>query len=171
MVYSFQYRDAEFKFLENRGRAKLKAPNPENAIQRTRELFPYTRDESVRSRGQGLYIVSFKVSFRYRRPLLRTIKRAIKLSSTLSLYRRARYIDRYIVATACSVTGHPDWLTASNLREEIRAVRKASLIAHEVPHVMAFMDLDIAIYNYLELNPPRAAAHRSRVRRVAVASA
>ncbi len=148
------------RFSRNRGRAEIVTGSPQDAVRLTRELFSHIRDISVKSR-QGQYVVSFKVSLDYRLALVRTVERAVRMLRTPEQYSRARYIDRYIVAVIASETGKPDWLVGPGLKEEISLLRKASVVAREVVNVMRFVDWDIVIYNYLELNSK--VGHRSRV--------
>jgi hypothetical protein len=169
MIYTFRYQNAVLEFVQNRGRAFVTANDPEQALHKVRELFSPTRDEAVRGRKQGEYIVDFKVGFGYRVALLRTVERALKLLKTAGQYDGGRFIDRYIVATLCKSTGKPSWLAERNIKEEIRALRRAAVVAREVSNVMRFVDWDIVIHNYLELNTRKG--HRSRVVRKTAAPA
>jgi hypothetical protein len=67
-------------------------------------------------------------------------------------YQDGRYVDRYAVATVYMETGRPDFLSDLDIKDEISTLRKAAVVAREVNNVVAFIDYDIAIYNYLELN-------------------
>lgn len=161
MIYSFKYRDAVIELKGNRGRAVIKAADPIQAMTRARELFPHLRDETIRSRPEGEYIVRFKVAFNYRMPLLKTVERASRLKRSQDSYSRGRYVDRYVVASICQQTGLPVWLAATDLKQEISDLRRAAVVAREVANVMGFVDWDIAIHNFLELNSKPG--HRSRV--------
>lgn len=161
MIYTFNYRDAVIEFKGNRGRAVIQAADPIQAMTRVRELFPHLRDETIRARSEGAYSVRFKVALNYRMPLLKTVERAARLKRSPESYRRGRYVDRYVVASICQLTGAPEWLAATDLKEEISDLRRAAVVAREVPNVMGFIDWDIAIHNFLELNSKPG--HRSRV--------
>ncbi|HVP07642.1 MAG TPA: hypothetical protein VMS71_07365 [Candidatus Acidoferrum sp.] len=161
MIYTFHHKTADLKFTKNRGKAIVTATEPYEAIRKTRELFGSVRDIVAKSRGGGLYTVSFRVSLDYRLALVRSVQRAVRILRNPETYSRARYIDRYILATLCSETGKPEWLAGSNLKEEISALRKGAVVAREVNNVMRFVDWDIVIYNYLELNSK--VGHHSRV--------
>jgi hypothetical protein len=161
MIYTFHHRKgAELRFSQNRGRAAIAAKSPEEAVLLTRELFCHIRDVSVKSR-LGVYVVSFKVALDYRMSLLKTVERAMRILRTQEQYSRARYIDRYLVAVIALETGKPEFLAGTNLKEEVSALRKAAVVAREVTNVMRFVDWDIVLYNYLELNFRQG--HRSRV--------
>ncbi len=161
MIYTFHYQTAVLEFVKNRGRAIVTAPNAQEALRRTRELFSPIRDEAVRGRKANEYVVDFKVGFGYRVALLRTVERALKLLKTPEQYAGGRCLDRYIVASICKATGKPGWLAEQNVKEEIRALRRSAVVGREVQNVMRFIDWDIVIHNYLELNSRRG--HRSRV--------
>jgi hypothetical protein len=167
MIYSFHHRKgAQLRFSQNRGRAAIRARDPQEAVVLTRELFSHLRDISVKSRS-GVYLVSFKVALDYRMSLLKSVERAVRMLRTKEQYSRARYIDRYVVALIALETGKPSWLAETNLKEEISALRRAAVVAREITNVMRFVDWDIVVYNYLELN--YRPAHRSRVVRTVTA--
>ena len=166
-IYSFHYTGAVLKFAKNRGRALIASNGPVSALERLNELFSHTREASVRPRGEREFLVSFKVSLNYRLDLLKTVEKAIRMLRSPELYSRARYIDRYIVASICYYSEKPEWLTELNLKEERSVLRKAAVVAREVTNIMRFVDWDIVIHNYLELNSKPG--HHSRVvRRVAI---
>jgi len=152
MIYRFNYTEAVLEFKENKGRTFIEAPDPTAAIGIARDLFRHTREEKARKLKSGQYLVNFKVSLDYQLPLLRQVERAIKMLRCREIYTCARYIDRYIVSTFCMETGKPEWLAGEEIRKEIGALRKAAVVAREVSNVRDFVDWDIAIYNYLELN-------------------
>ena len=137
------------------------AADAADALEKTRELFPQTRDEDVSFLGSDQYLVSFKVDFQYRRGLLKEVVKSVRYLSDEKLYREARYIDRYILAHVRSQTGRPKWLQIDDVKKEIRSLRRAAVVAREIPNIVDFIDWDICIYNYIELNSKEG--HRSRV--------
>jgi hypothetical protein len=168
MIYKFSYNNAQLEFNRNRGRAVVTAGNPTVAVGLVRDMFKFIRDEAVTDLGGGRYQVDFKVTLDYRLPLLRSIERTVKLISGPKLYSHARYIDQYIVASIARETGKPDWIPAESLKAEISALRKAAVVAREVPNLMRFVDWDICIFNYIELNSKDG--YRSRVIRKTIAA-
>lgn len=161
MLYRVNNAEGVLEFVKNRGRAFLEAQDPSGALRTTRDLFDHIREENVQHLGGNQYLVSFKVSLDYRLPLLRTVEKAIKLLRSMDLYNDGRYIDRYIVATVHLETGKPEFLAGINIVEEIASLRKAAVVAREIHNVMTFIDWDICIYNYLELNNKQG--YKSRV--------
>lgn len=163
MVYKFNYAEAVLEFVKNRGRVYLEAASPAVALSAARALFGQVREERVESLGSGQYLVNFKVALDFRLSLVRQVEKAVKLLRDEQIYSLARYIDRYIAATVCFEVGKPKWLAESgiDLKEEISSLRKATVVSREVANVRDFVDWDIAIYNYLELNSKPG--HRSRV--------
>ena len=161
MIYKFDYGDAVLEFVENRGRAFLEATDPVDALEKTRELFSQTRDEEVSILGSDQYLVSFRVDFQYRRALLKEVTKSIRYVSDLKLYLAARYIDRYVIAHVRRATGKPAWLAIDDVKTEIRSLRRAAVVAREIPNIVDFIDWDICIYNYIELNSKEG--HKSRV--------
>ncbi|UCC44663.1 MAG: hypothetical protein JSU65_01670 [Candidatus Zixiibacteriota bacterium] len=154
MIYKFNYTEAVLEFSKNTGRARLEAASPEAALNATRELFDHIRDPQIKAVEDGHYEVSFKVSLDYHLPRLRDVEKAVRMLRNKEMYSFARYIDRYCVAIICSETGHPEWLTESRktIRQEISSLRKAAIVAREVSNVRDFVDWDIVIYNYIEIN-------------------
>ncbi|MCX6834296.1 MAG: hypothetical protein NTW07_04050 [candidate division Zixibacteria bacterium] len=152
MIYKLNFNEGVIEFSQNNGRAFLEAPGPREALSAARGLFEHTREERIKSLGNGQYLVTFKVSLDYRLPLVRNVEKALKLFRSLVSYQDGRYLDRYAVATVFMETGHPDYLSDLDIKAEISALRKAAVVAREVNNVVAFIDYDIAIYNYLELN-------------------
>ncbi len=152
MLYQLNYSDAVLEFIKNRGRAYLKADSAEHALKATRDLFGHTRDEKVRLLKDGKYLVSFRVTLDYRLSVLHSVQRALRLLRTERRYNEGRFLDRYIVASIHSQTGKPEYLNGLDIKDEISSLRKACVIAREVPNVMSFIDWDICIHNYLELN-------------------
>jgi hypothetical protein len=167
MIYKFTSGGIRLEFSRNRGRALLSAAGQLAALAMVRDLFRFTREETITELGEGKFQIDFKVALDYRLPFVRTIERTMKIVSSAELYARARYIDQYIVAMIARETVKPDWLPIGDLRAEISALRKAAVVAREVPNLMRFVDWDICIANYIELNSKEG--YRSRVvRNVAV---
>ena len=152
MIYKVNFNEGVVEFCKNHGRAFLEATGPKEALQATRGLFEHTRDERIKSLGNGQFLVTFKVNLDYRLPLVHAAEKAVKLLRNEDQYRDARYIDRYIVATVFMETGSPEFLAETDIKDEISSLRKSAVVAREVNNVVAFIDYDIAIYNYLELN-------------------
>ncbi|MBU0982968.1 MAG: hypothetical protein KKA42_03795 [candidate division Zixibacteria bacterium] len=166
MRYKVNYSDAILEFKKNHGRAFLEAADPQAALRATRDLFSHTRDERVETLGDNQYLVMFSISLDYRLPLLHAVEKAVKLLRSNDMYQLGRYLDRYIVATVCMETGKPEFLNEIDVAAEVSSLRKAAVVAREVPNVMRFIDWDIAIYNYLELNSKQGFKSRV-VRKVA----
>jgi hypothetical protein len=152
MIYKLKYNEGALEFVQNQGRIHLEASSPSQAVMAARELFEHIREERVKSVGAGRYLVAFKVSLSYKLHLIRTVEKALKLLRAPELYEDGRYLDRYIVATVFKEKGEPDFLSNCDIKEEISSLRKAAVVAREVPNIVSFIDYDIAIYNYLELN-------------------
>lgn len=152
MLYRLNFSEGVMEFVKNRGRTFLEAAGPKEAVAAARELFEHTRNERVKSLGAGQYLVTFRVALDYKLPQIRGVEKAVKLLRSPELYRDGRYIDRYMVATVFMETGQPEYLSDTNIKDEISNLRKAAVVAREVPNVVSFIDYDIAIYNYLELN-------------------
>ena len=152
MIYKINFAEGVVEFAKNRGRTYLEAAGPKQAVAAARELFRHTREERIKSLGSGQYLVTFKVALDYKLKLVRSVEKAVKLLRAPDSYAEGRYIDRYVVATVFMETGEPDFLADTDIRAEISSLRKASVVSREVPNVVSFIDYDIAIYNYLELN-------------------
>jgi hypothetical protein len=152
MIYKINFNEGVVEFSQNHGRAFLEATGPREALSAARGLFEHTREERIKSLGNGQYLVTFKVSLDYRLTLVRNVEKALKLLRSLEVYQDGRYIDRYAVATVFMETGHPDYLSNLDIKAEISTLRKSAVVAREVNNVVAFIDYDITIYNYLELN-------------------
>lgn len=165
MIYKLNFNDSVVEFCRNHGRAFLEAAGPKEAVVAARGFFEHTRNERVKSLGSGQYLVTFKVSLDYRLPLVRNVEKAVRLLRTMEQYREGRYIDRYAVAIVFMETGSPDFLSDTAIKEEISNLRKSAVVAREVPNIVAFIDYDIAIYNYLELNGKQG-YHSKVVRKV-----
>ncbi len=161
MLYRVNNTEGVLEFVKNRCRSFLEASDPASALRATRDVFDHVREENIQHLGGNQYLVSFKVSLDYRMPLLRSVEKAIKLLRSPELYNDGRYIDRYIVATVHLETGKPEFLSGINVADEIASLRKAAVVAREVDNVMTFVDWDICIYNYLELNGKEG--YKSRV--------
>ena len=152
MLYKVNYSEGVIEFVGNSGRAYLEAADPDGALRAARDLFSYTREEKVESLESGHYVVTFKIALDYRLSLLRSVEKSIRLLRAKDLYAEGRYIDRYIVANVYKETGKPAFLDGVDIKEEISTLRKSAVVAREVPNVMSFIDWDICIHNYLELN-------------------
>jgi hypothetical protein len=152
MIYKFKSAGIRLEFCRNCGRALLAAAGQVAALTRVRDLFRFTREETITELGDGQFKVDFRVALDFRLPLLRSIERTVKLVSSADLYTKARYIDQYVVAAIARETGKPEWIPADDLRKELSALRKAAVVAREVPNLTRFVDWDICIYNYIELN-------------------
>jgi hypothetical protein len=152
MIYKINFSEGVVEFVKNRGRTFLEADGPKQALTASRELFAQTRDEQVKSLGSGQYLVTFTVALDYKLYLVRSVEKAIKLLRAPELYADGRYLDRYIVATVFMETNKPEFLSQTDIRTEISNLRKASVVSREVSNVVSFIDYDIAIYNYLDLN-------------------
>lgn len=152
MLYKLNFNEGVMEFVRNRGRVFLEAAGPQEAVVAVRQLFAHTRDERIKSLGEGQYLVTFKVSLDYKLPMIRTVEKAVKLLRSLELYMDGRFVDRYMVATVFMETGQPEFLADTDIKDEISNLRKAAVVSREVPNVVSFIDYDITIYNYLELN-------------------
>ena len=161
MIYKVTYNDSVFEFVENKGRAFLQAEDPADALAKTRENFAHIREEKVSTLGDDQYLVTFKIDFQYHRNTIKAIRKTVRYVSNLELYREAKFVDRYILAHIRRQTGRPEWLDIDNFKREIRTLRKEAVVAREVSNVMDFIDWDICIYNYIELNSKEG--HKSRV--------
>ena len=168
MIYKFSYSEARLEFSRNRGRAFIAATSATTAMAIVRDLFHDTREETVAVVGEGQFQVDFKVALDYRVPLVRSIDKTVRLLTSPDIYRQARYIDRYVIATISRETGKPDWVPTANLKEEISTLRKSAVVAREVANMTYFVDWDICIHNYIELNSKEG--FRSRVVRNTVAA-
>ena len=167
MIYKLNYAEAVLEFVKNRGRAFVEAGSPSEAIRKTRDLFEPLRDPVVEEAGEGQFLVTFSVALDYRPTLLRQIEKSLRLLHDLPLYHGARNLDRYIVAMLFVETGVPGYLAdIEDIREEISANRKAAVVAREVSNILRFVDWDICIHNFIELNFKEG--HRSKVIRKAL---
>lgn len=167
MIYKFTTGGIRLEFRRNRGRAFVPAASKFAAQDALRVAFRFTREENYIEQPDQTFVVDFKVSLDYRLPFLRTIERTIKVVTSAELYARARYIDQYIIAAVALETTPPDWMAPIDLKKELTNLRKAAVAAREIPNVMRFVDWDICIANYIELNSKEG--YRSRVVR-AIAS-
>lgn len=162
MIYKFNYAEGVVEFVKNQGRALVEAATPDQAIARLRELFAHTRDEHAERVSDGQYLVTFKVSLDFRIGMVHQVEKSVRLCRDPAAYGRARYMDRYVVATIYRETGKPPWMEeVGPIKEEISTLRKAAVVAREIPNVMHFLDWDIVIQNFIELNTKEG--HRSRV--------
>lgn len=162
MIYRFNYTEGVLEFVKNRGRAYIDAESADEAIRRLKDLFKHVRDETAEPAEDGKYLVNFWVSLDYRRPLVRQVERSVRLIRDLELYKVARYVDRYIIAAIYREIGYPEWLDAiGNIKKEMSNLRKAAVVAREVSNVLRFVDWDICIHNFIEMNTKEG--HQSRV--------
>ncbi len=161
MRYKLRYPEALLVFEGNAGKALLEASTADLALLKARRLFPAMREERVEPLGQEQFGVIFKVRHDYKAQLLRAIDKTRRLVRSQRFYDHARYIDRYIIASIKRLTGQPDWLTIENLNEEVRALRQAAVVARELSDISRFLDWDICIANYVDLNVKTG--HKSRV--------
>jgi len=152
MLYRVKYHEGVIEFVKNKGQTFLKASSPEDALKATRDLFDHTREEHIQKISDSQFLVNFKVSLDYHLPLLKSIEKVIKHLRSNKLYNEGRYIDRYIIATIFLETNKPEYLNNLDITREIADLRKAAVVSREVSNVMGFVDYDICIYNYLELN-------------------
>lgn len=152
MVYTFHHKDIVLEFCGNRGAILVLAESPADALTKAREIFSYMREENVTPRLAGEYLVQFRVRYNYRKALYKVIESAMRRLSTPELYASARYVDRYIVASIFELTGKPEFLASLNVQEEKGALRKSAVIAREAATAMRFVDYDISIHNFIELN-------------------
>lgn len=166
MIYKFTTGGIRLEFRRNRGRAYIPTPGRLVAQDMLRAAFRFTREENYIELPDKTFQVDFKVSLDYRLPFLRTIERTIKVVTSAELYARARYIDQYIISAIAHETTPPAWLTVVDLKKELTNLRKAAVVAREIPNVMRFVDWDICIANYIELNSKEG--YRSRVVRTVV---
>lgn len=167
MIYKLNYAEAVLEFAKNQGRAFVEADSAEAAIRKTRDLFDAVRDPVAEEAGERQYLVTFRVALDYRPTLLWQIEKSLRLLRDFPLYHGGRNLDRYIVAMIFVETGVPGYLAdIEDIREEISANRKAAVVAREVSTILRFIDWDICIYNYIELNFKEG--HRSRVLRKAL---
>lgn len=167
MIYKLNYTEAVLEFVKNRGRAFVEADSPDQAIKKTKDLFDCLRDPECHEAGENQYLVTFKVALDYRPTLLRQVEKSLRLLRDLPLYHGGRNLDRYIVAMLFVETGVPGYLADfEDIRAEISANRKAAVVAREVSNILRFVDWDICIHNYIEIN--FKLGHRSRVIRKAL---
>ncbi|MDZ4724096.1 MAG: hypothetical protein SGI97_09375 [candidate division Zixibacteria bacterium] len=165
MLYTITYPEAVLQFTGNAVKAFVDADSSVSAVAKVRESFRFMREETANLIGEGQYLVMFKVVHDYRQSLLRAIDKSVRLLCNQRFYNHARYLDRYIVAIIAFETGKPAWLgeSVNDLTEEICALRTAAIVAREVASVDCFVDWDICIFNYIELNFKDG--HKSRVMR------
>ena len=116
MIYKLNFNEGVVEFCQNNGRAFLEAAGPKEALSAARGLFEHTREERIKSLGNGQYLVTFKVSLDYRLPLVRSVEKALKLHRSLEVYQEGRYVDRYAVATVYMETGSPDYLSDLDIK-------------------------------------------------------
>jgi hypothetical protein len=161
MIYRVSLKGIAFEFSKNTGRARVEADDPQEALSLVRHAFEPIREWQVEPADDGSHIVQFKVNADFRLSQLRRVVRAVRQVTSLDAYRQALYLDRYILATIRLETRRPKWLKLPSAKEEVRAMRKAAVVAREINNTSRFLDWDICIYNYIELNFKEG--HQSRV--------
>lgn len=163
MIYRISFPDAVLQFRGNQGQLSISADSPEAALTVARAYFGQMRDERVQPNGDEGWLVTFRASYDYKPGLIREIDRAVRLLGSARFYASGRYLDRYIVASIGLATGKPVWLRehVPSLNEEVSSLRTSAIIAREVANLDRFIDWDICIANYVELN--NKDGHRSRV--------
>ena len=166
MAYIFHNRDIVLEFSGNCGSATVSAESEVGALRRVREIFGHTREVSVQPRLPGEYLIQFKVAYTYRLATLHTVERVVRRIRTAHAYEQARYLDRYIVASLALSTGKTNSPASDCKSDDLETLRKAAVVAREVAGILQFVDWDIAIANYLELNSKTG--HKSRVIRTRV---
>jgi len=160
-MYKVNFNEGVVEFAKNRGRAFLEASEPAEALRIAGLLFEHMRDPKVQSLSDNQYLVTFKAALDYRMPLVKVVEKAVRMLKTETQYNKGRFLDRYCVANVYLETGKPEFLSGLNIKNEISSLRRAAVVAREVPNVMAFIDYDICIHNYIELN--NKDGYRSRV--------
>ena len=152
MIYKVKYREGLIRFSGNNGWTELQAGSEKEAAEKTQRMFGHIRNVRVESVRPGRYRVNFDVSLDYNISGLRSIELALRTIRRREDYETARWLDRYIVLTIRGATGQPDWLSVGDFDEESNLLRMAAVSAREVANPAGFVDIDIAIFNHLELN-------------------
>lgn len=166
MAYTFHNRDIVLEFSGNCGSATVAAASEVEALRRVREIFGHTREVSVQPRLPGEYLIQFKVAYTYRLALLHTVERVVRRIRTVHAFEQARYLDRYIVASLALSAGKTNSPANNCTSDDLETLRRAAVVAREVAGILQFVDWDIVIANYLELNSKTG--HKSRVIRTRV---
>lgn len=161
MIYRVSLKDIAFEFSKNTGRAVVEAADPEEAVTLVRRAFEPIREWRVEPTGDNRLRVCFKVNADFHLSQLRRVVKAVRQVTSADAYRQAPYLDRYILATIKLETRRPKWLKFPSPKEEVRAMRKAAVVAREINNTSHFLNWDICIYNYIELNDKEG--HQSRV--------
>lgn len=166
MIYKISFPDAVLQFRGNQGQLSLTADSPESALTKARAYFSQMRDERVQPAGESRWLIFFRASYDYKMGMIHEIDRAVRLLANARFYTSARLLDRYIIASMALVTGKPIWLIehVRSLNEEVSSLRTSAIVAREVANLDRFIDWDICIANYVELN--NKDGHRSRVVRM-----
>lgn len=165
MIYRITYPDVILQFNGNACQAFVdNADSPAVALAKTRAVFRYIRDESIDAVGKHQYLIYFRVVHDFRIPLTRHIERTLRTLNSKNVYESAPALDKYIVTMIARYTGKPFWLVqqVSDLRDEVTVLRNSAIAAREVESMARFVDWDICIHNYIELNL-KVPAYRSRV--------
>lgn len=152
MVYKVKFREGLIRFFRNSGWTEVQADSGKEAEKKTRRMFGYVRNIKTKAVRSGLYRVDFDVSLDYNLSGLRAIELALRIIKRRQDYETARCLDRYIVLTICGATGQPQWLPVADIDEESNLLRMAAVSAREIANPADFVDIDIAIFNHLELN-------------------
>lgn len=152
MIYKVKYAEGVIRFFRNNGWTELSAGSEEEAEKKTRRMFGHIRNIKFEETGPGWYRIAFDVALDYNLALLRTIELALRVIKRRQDFDTARWLDRYIVVSIWGVTGQPNWYSAGDLDEELNQLRMAAVSAREIGNPADFVDIDIAIFNHLELN-------------------
>lgn len=152
MLYKLNHNDGVIEFVKNLGQVTLDAPDEDAALKAAHDLFEFTRQEKVSQLPDGKFRISFMVSLDYQLKRVRQVEKAVKMLRTWELFYDGRYIDRYIVANVYRETGKPEYLKGIDIKREITLMRKAAVVSREVSDVIRFVEWDICIHNYIELN-------------------
>lgn len=161
MIYTFKYNDATLEFVGNKGKAIVKASDEANAIITARRLFAFMRDEVAsldENEQNGQYEVRFKVSLDYQQSILRRIDRVINMIRGHQDYSNARPLERYLIVSMKLHCGNPTWLEVTDPIEEARKQRQDAVVSRDLRNISEFLDWDICLHNYIELN----SRHRHR---------
>lgn len=161
MIYRVSVKDIAFEFSKNAGQAVVDAADPQEAVSLVRRAFEPIREWHIEPADDDRFRVRFKVNADFRLSQLRRIVRAVRQVTSAEAYRQAPFLDRYILATIKLETRRPKWLKLPSPKEEVRAMRKAAVVSREINNTSHFLNWDICIYNYIELNFKEG--HQSRV--------
>lgn len=152
MIYKVKFREGLIRFSGNNGWTELQTGSKKEAEKQTCRMFGHIRNVKIKAVRPDRYRVSFDVSLDYNLSGLRSIELALRIIKRQEDYQTARCLDRYILLTIRGATGQPDWVPVEDLNEELKLLRMAAVSAREVANLADFVDIDIAIFNHLELN-------------------